>query len=186
MKVIGLCGKLGSGKDTFADYLVRKHGFVKITMSDIIIKEMESQGIKDIDRIKIQDFSREMKEKYGKDIWAKACIEYARKNQIRRVVISGIRDSAELEFFRTLGNDFVLVCVKADKETRFKRVKQRKSLKDVEIFADFIRQELREAKLFDLYDACEELADYVVDNNQSIIELYARAEELLKNLNWQI
>jgi len=184
MKVIGLCGKLASGKDTFADYLVRRHGFSKITMSDIIIKEMESQGIKDIDRQKIQQFSKEMKEKYGKDIWAKACIEYARKNRLRRVVISGIRDSAELEFFRTLGDDFKLVCIKADREIRFKRVKQRKSLKDVETFADFIKQEVDEGKLYDLYDKCEEVADYVINNNGLLIGLYAAAEELLKKLGW--
>lgn len=184
MKIIGLCGKLGCGKDTLADYLVRKHNFVKITMSDMIINVMKEQGIKDFDRFKLQKFSKEYKEKYGKDIWAKVCIEYARKNQLRRVVISGMRDTAELKFLRTLGKDFVLVCVRAEQEVRFKRAKERKSLKDVELLSDFIKQEVEEAKLFDLYNTCEELADYQIDNNNTQFELYASTEDLLKKLKW--
>lgn len=35
-KLIGLGGKLRSGKDAFADYLVEHHGYVKMGMSDIL------------------------------------------------------------------------------------------------------------------------------------------------------
>lgn len=34
MKLIGVCGMAGSGKDTFADFLVRDHGWVKIALAD--------------------------------------------------------------------------------------------------------------------------------------------------------
>jgi len=34
IRVIGLGGKLRSGKDTIADYLVKKHGWIKLGMSD--------------------------------------------------------------------------------------------------------------------------------------------------------
>lgn len=185
MKVIGICGKLGSGKDAFADYLVRRHGFKKVVMSDIIMQEMKTDGIKDFDRQKLQEFSRDYKEKYGRDIWAKACIEFARKNRYRRVVISGLRDKTELEYFRTLGNDFVLVCITAEQEKRFKRIKSRKSIKDVELFADFIKQEVDELKIFDLLKECEELADYKISNDGMLVGLYAAAEDLMKKLKWQ-
>jgi hypothetical protein len=36
MKLIGIVGKAGSGKDTIADLLVRDHGFVKIALADPI------------------------------------------------------------------------------------------------------------------------------------------------------
>lgn len=34
MSVIGICGRAGSGKDTAADYLCQKHGFVKVALAD--------------------------------------------------------------------------------------------------------------------------------------------------------
>ena len=32
--IIGICGLIGSGKDTIADYLIRKHDFEKISFAD--------------------------------------------------------------------------------------------------------------------------------------------------------
>lgn len=34
MKLIGISGKAGSGKDTIADYLFERHGFLKISFAD--------------------------------------------------------------------------------------------------------------------------------------------------------
>ncbi len=36
LNLIGVNGKIGSGKDTFADYLVKEHNFIKLSMSDIL------------------------------------------------------------------------------------------------------------------------------------------------------
>lgn len=36
MRVIGLCGKAGAGKDTVADYLVDRYGFVKYSLASPI------------------------------------------------------------------------------------------------------------------------------------------------------
>jgi len=34
--LVGICGKAGAGKDTIGDYLVEKHGFIKIALADPI------------------------------------------------------------------------------------------------------------------------------------------------------
>lgn len=36
MKIIGLTAKKGSGKDTFADYLVKNHGYIKLSFAQYI------------------------------------------------------------------------------------------------------------------------------------------------------
>jgi len=32
--IIGICGLIGSGKDTIADYLVKEHNFIKLSFAD--------------------------------------------------------------------------------------------------------------------------------------------------------
>lgn len=41
MRIIGLTGKAGAGKDTVADRLVEKHGFVKYALADPIKKMLD-------------------------------------------------------------------------------------------------------------------------------------------------
>ena len=180
MKVVGVCGKIGSGKDTFAGYLVRKHEFQKVVMSDIIVQELKKNDM-EINRENMQKLSKEYKLKYGKGIWAKSSIDYARRSSMRKVVISGIRDTEEVKIFRELlGKDFILVYVKTNPEIRFKRLMQRKGPKDPKTMKDLEEQEQKEAEIYDLYDKFEETADHVVENNRMVVELYALAEEFIK------
>ena len=180
MKLIGLCGKIGAGKDTVADYLVRKHDFQKIVISDVIKNELEHLG-RAVNREEMQNLGNEYREKYGLDVWAKACTTYAKKKGMRRVVISGIRTSAEIAFYREhLKNDFVLVAVKANKQKRFDRLLKRSSEKDFDSKDEIESQESREEELWDLYGKFEEVADYTIENNGSMVELFARVEEFLK------
>lgn len=43
MKIIAFTGRMGSGKSTAADYLVEKHGFVKVNFKDALVKEMKER-----------------------------------------------------------------------------------------------------------------------------------------------
>jgi cytidylate kinase len=36
--IIGVCGKMGAGKDTVGDYLVKKHGFIRLAFADVLKK----------------------------------------------------------------------------------------------------------------------------------------------------
>ena len=57
--IIGLIGKKRAGKDTFADYLVEKYGFIKLAFADpikevaSIILNIDHDKIKEIDKEKI-------------------------------------------------------------------------------------------------------------------------------------
>ena len=45
MKLIGICGKARSGKDTAADYIVEECGFNKYSMADPIRSMLDSIGV---------------------------------------------------------------------------------------------------------------------------------------------
>jgi dephospho-CoA kinase len=54
--IIGLAGKAGTGKDTIADYLVRKYGFVKFAFSDALYQEVQDAfGLEDQDLLRNRD-----------------------------------------------------------------------------------------------------------------------------------
>ena len=176
--IIGICGKIGSGKDTVADYLVSKYGFKKVVMSDIIKEEMKKNNL-NIDRETMQNFSKEMKEKYGKGIWAKKTLEYTKEHNIKNAVISGVRDSKEVEEFRKDPN-FILLFVWAPRELRFERLIKRGSYKDPKTLEEALKQEKREEQIFDLYNNCREYADYLIANDSTIDDLYQTVDILLK------
>lgn len=185
MKVIGICGEIGAGKDAFADYLVRKKGYIKVVMSDMISEEIKKLG-REICREEMVRTGQEYRQKYGRGIWAKACVDYARKNRYRRVVISGVRDVEEVETFRReLGKDFMLVYVTADKAIRHRRIVERKGVKDPKNVDDVEKQEIKENEVFSLNGRFEKYADRKILNNGMLTELYAAADLVLKETGFE-
>jgi dephospho-CoA kinase len=185
MKVIGVCGEIGAGKDVFADYLVRKKGFQKLVMSDMITEEIKRLG-REVNREEMVRTGQEYRQKYGRGVWAKVCVDYARKNRYRRVVISGVRDIEEVEIFRReLSKDFMLVYVTASKELRHKRIIERAGVKDPKTIEDIERQEAKENDVFTLNGHFEKYADKKVLNNGMLVELFAAADLLLKETGFE-
>jgi len=100
-------------------------------------------------------------------------------------VIESIRTPGEIESLRKKG-DFILFAVDADKETRYKRITERKSETDSISFETFVANEEREMNSEDPnkqnLGKCIEMADYVFTNNSSIEELNSRVEKVLRNV----
>ena len=62
MKIIGLCGSKGSGKDTFADYLVNTEGYIKIAFADYIRNSLKV--LFDWDDEKFKQTNKEVDDEY--------------------------------------------------------------------------------------------------------------------------
>ncbi len=179
--IIGICGKIGAGKDEVADYLVKKYNFKKIVMSDIIKEEMKKFNLKPT-RENLQNFSKKMKSKFGNSIWAKKTIEWIRENNFENVVISGVRDIEEVKEFKK-EKDFVLLGVFAPKKLRFERLIKRGSEKDPHNLKEAEEQEEREAEIFDLYNRCKDFADFLIENDSTVDELYQNIDTLIDKIS---
>lgn len=130
--VIGLGGKLMSGKDTVADYLVERYGYVKQGMSDVLasvvytlnplvesfggnpvryqwlVNQMgytEAKKNPEVRRL-LQVFGTEIGRKmFGEDFWvaqAEARI-HAQLDLGNRVVLTGVRYENELQMIQFMG-----------------------------------------------------------------------------------
>lgn len=104
--IIGCCGKARNGKDTVADYLVRHHGFTKVSFAaavkEFAIKHFdltreECYGDKtEKSRWVLQAIGNGCREEFGDNIWIqKLADELA---SLERVVISDVRYMNEARF----------------------------------------------------------------------------------------
>lgn len=80
MKLIGLSGPAGVGKDTIADYLVETHGFVKFSFADALYREVaEAFGLT---VAFLQDRTKKEAEQEALQYW------YCRNHEFQRVMYS--------------------------------------------------------------------------------------------------
>ena len=124
MKVIAFTGMPGSGKSE-AVKVAREMGIPVIRMGDCVWEEVRKRGL-ELNDENVGRIANEMREKYGKDIWAKRTFEKIDPSW-DIVVIDGIRNIEEVDFFREkLGKDFTLIAIHASPETRYRRLMERK------------------------------------------------------------
>lgn len=136
--VIGLGGKLRSGKDTVADYLVHEYGFVKLGMSDALSEALltldpivevgeghmtrykgliervgyvEAKKSPEVRRL-LQRLGTEVGRKMlGEDTWVKPALDKITHwwGEGKPVVLTGIRYPNEIEMIHDLGGVSVYV-----------------------------------------------------------------------------
>lgn len=218
---IGVVGRIAAGKEVFAEYLIKKHGFTTFSLSTVIHHELERRGIKNFTRKTLQDVGDELRKKFGDDILARRTIEILNakhklpnKLQIlnkqksenlefrnsnlfgasnlgfrictKGVIITGIRNPAEVKFFRTLPN-FILVAVEAQRKIRFKRVLRRGKPWDPRSWKEFLKVDRRDLgfvgdKSGQQVGECLKMADCTIINNKDMGSFYEKIEKFMTKL----
>lgn len=176
--IIGIVGKNGSGKDSVADYLVEKYSARKLVFSDML-REALSIFIDNekIGRVDMAWFATEMRERYGEGVLALGMRKRVLLSQEDIVVLSGLRDSGELEMLRSFENN-CLIAIDAKVETRWKRLQGRNSkADDVVSFEDFIKREALETEKG--IDGLIIKADYLITNDGTQEELWSVLDKLM-------
>ena len=179
MKVIGVVGDIGSGKDEVLKYLRSKYGMPYIATGDIVRQEAERED-KEPTRENLQIISQRCFVQYGKGCFVRMAAEEIVSRGWKVSGISGVRSPDDVEIMRqALGKDFVLVRVDVtEPETRFERMRLRKETRDPQTFEQFLSQDRKERELFRL-DKTGSLADFVVNNDGTLQDLHHQVEELV-------
>ena len=127
-----------SGKSV-AVQIAKEKNIPVIRMGDAVWEETKKQGLTLTDK-NVGKVANDMREKHGKDIWAKRTVEKIKSNVKEDcIVIDGIRNSEEIDLFKKeLGSNFIVIAITASDKIRKKRILARgrkddsKEIKDIE------------------------------------------------------
>ncbi len=186
MKVIGLVGPIGAGKDAVSSYLETSHGFRSVVMGDIVRELATMRGMRPT-RENLHKLQKAYTDKFGKGFFADQTVKKVlQKWTVRenyemeiKAVINGIRRLEDASVpKKRFGSDMMLIYVEADEKTRFQRLKGRGNERDPKNYDDFVTQEAAEKRLFSI-EALKDQADVIITNNGSIEELHRNLDKIL-------
>ncbi len=180
--IIGITGYYCAGKDTAAEYLVRKKNFIHRSLSDVLREEVIKRG-KQPTRVNLLEMGIELRAKRGYGVLAEIVIEGMDKT--KDYVITSIRHPDEIRRL-SLEKNFILLNLEAPQVVRFERLLKRARPGDPATFEDFTALEKKEASSEgpqQQLGKCAELADINIDNSINDFEtLYRKIDEVLNNL----
>ncbi len=173
--IVGLTGRNASGKGTAAQFF-QSIGFFYYSLSDELRSILQEEGLA-LSRENLIRRGTELREKFGDDFLARRV--FVKLDPEKNYVIDSIRHPHEVHVFR-MRKDFRLVHIHADARVRFERLQKRNRPGDPATFKEFL--ELEEKELDggsggQRIDACEELADVIIENNGTIEELHKTLRE---------
>jgi dephospho-CoA kinase len=180
--VIGLIGEKGAGKGAVAKYLADKYGAVHYGTSKILRRTIEDLKLPDT-RDNFGKLAIVLKEGFWPSVIIDSLIKDIEANGSNIVIADGIRMHGDVApFQKKYGKNFQLVYVTAELKVRYERTKRRKEKagEDKTTLAEFIAEEgkLTEVSIHEVGTT----ADFVINNNQGINELYAQIEKVMKSI----
>lgn len=176
--LIGLTGKGGAGKDTVADYLVDKYGFLHLKFGTVLYEIARKYfGMEEKDRNLLQDIGKAMRS-VDPLFFVNFVEREILKNPEKNIVISDLRQGNEKAILENFSGKRKLVLreVVADFETRRKR----QELRDGVIIPESVMKAQEQRPIETEMDSWHLPA---LDNNEDMESLYRKVDELLKGEN---
>lgn len=183
--LIGITGFYCSGKDTAADFLVAKKGFVHYSLSDVLRDELKARG-KEITRANLLETGVDLRAKRGFGVLAELAVEKCRATPgAADFVITSIRHPDEIRRLAA-ESDFFLLNLDAPPEIRFERLKKRGREQDPRTFEEFRAFEKKESAVNgpgQQLGKCAAMADFNMDNSLNDYKtLHAKLGEFVEHL----
>jgi dephospho-CoA kinase len=179
VKVFGVVGEIGSGKDEVLKYLRSKYGVPYISTGDIVRRIAESENTEatreNLEKISLRCFTE-----LGKGCFIRQAAEEILKNGWKTAGISGVRSPNDVDILKSMfGKDFILIRVDISKpETRFQRVRLRNEERDPIAYSQFLEQDKNEENTFHIGQTGSR-ADYALNNDGNVEDLHREIDALV-------
>lgn len=148
MKIIGLSGTNGSGKDTVAHLLAGQYGYYVASATEMLKEELLKRGLP-VDREHKGALSAEWRRQYGMAAIVDRAYEYykAHESEYTGMIVGSLRHPGEAERIHEFGG--TLLWVDADPRIRYKRVSANsgargRAAEDNKTYEEFLAEEERE------------------------------------------
>ncbi|MCL4364717.1 MAG: AAA family ATPase [Candidatus Marsarchaeota archaeon] len=186
--VVAFVGLPGSGKSLAAD-MIKKMGFEVIELGDIWRELLRKNHVSRYDPIGTREFTRKIRNKYGKDVYARYAFRKIQKNR-RKVAIMGIRSTYEINYLKGRLRKVYIIALLAPMKMRFGRLKHRGKPEDPKTLESFKWLETREKRGFMKAKSEEKHgvmhiiadADYVIANTSTVKRLGWNVTRVIKEI----
>jgi len=182
--ILGIAGKVASGKDTVAEILRLQYGFRTVNLSDLVYEQNRQLQIKPT-RAEQRNLATKRR-KDDKAYWVKFADERAREDPLARgIALVSLYCVDEVIYLRDVLNGRLLAVQCDDIETRYNRYCLRYQsdpprLLQEEEFEELDRKErASDDPLEPNIDAVLSMADLIVDNSSSTSHLSTQLRDLL-------
>lgn len=175
--ILGITGEIASGKGTTAKYLIEKYSATTHRFSTAL-RDVAKRVYLEESRENLQKISTMLRENFGDDILSKVIFYDVNNDKNKIITIDGVRRMGDIEFLKQIPG-FKLVYAEASMENRYQRIIKRGENVDdnTKTFEDFKKDHEREAEL-QIKDL-KNVADFVIDNNGSLDDLYNQIDSIL-------
>jgi dephospho-CoA kinase len=179
IKVIGVIGQNGSGKDEVLKYLRAQYD-VPFYSTGEMVREIAAKENVEPTRENLGQISERYFRTMGKGCFVRLLADKIRQSALKTVGISGIRSLDDVTILKEIfDKDFILIRVFiSDPHVRYDRMTKRAEGRDPKSYEQFLQQDKTEEALFSV-KAAEQGADYSLSNDGSLDDLYGRIEKLV-------
>jgi dephospho-CoA kinase len=180
MKIIAFTGMPFSGKSE-AVKIAKEMNISVVRMGDMVWEETKSQGF-EINDSSVGKVANDMRKEQGMNIWAQKTFKKIKNIQyVEKLVIDGIRNIEEVEFFKkNLGKKFILITVKVSEEIRYKRAIIRGRKDDSTDIKKIKERDQRELNWG--IEKVIDSSDITIVNENGIDAFHKKVKEILKDL----
>lgn len=149
VRIIGLSGTNGAGKDTVGELLAERCGYFFISVTELLRQEVRRRGLP-VERQNLRMISTEWRQAFGVAVLVDRAMEafkQAGPGQYAGIVMSSLRNPYEADRVHELGGK--VVWVDADPRVRYERIRANAAARgrageDDKTYEEFLREEAAE------------------------------------------
>jgi cytidylate kinase len=144
MKLLGISGTNGAGKDSIGEFLASHHNWLFVSVTEILRDELRRRDMP-IEREHLRSLSAEWRKQYGLGTLIDKAVDIynQHKKEYAGLVVSSLRNPGEADEVHRLGGR--VIWVDADAKTRYQRITSRaRGTEDKKSFDEFLTEEQAE------------------------------------------